>query len=121
MKENRQFKRFPLELHAKCNFPLKNSPSVDCVISEISRTGIGVQLHMRDSIAAHTQVKLEIDIPSQIKPVAITVMLKWVTPNAKADFMIYDAGGELIDIASEVKSELLEYGYNNWMRTQEEL
>lgn len=115
----RKFQRFPMELHAKCSF--KETDSVfNCKVSEVSKEGVAIKVQLTQKINPGSKLDLEIDIPSQMKPVNATFLLIWINESDQTPGFNYLAGGELRALDPDIKADLLSYGYENWKRHREE-
>jgi len=120
MNEKRRFKRFPLELPAAWS-DSSSCATGYCKVTEISRTGIAVQLATRDCIRPGQDLCLEIDIPVKIKPVTATMAVRWTKDLTDSPGYLFLAGGELASITPDDKESLLDYGYESWKRKEKEL
>ena len=50
----------------------------DCIITEGSRKGFGVQFCTREKINEGSIIHLRVSLPSEVKPVTVKGILKWI-------------------------------------------
>ena len=119
MDEKRNFKRFPVGLNAKC-VGGGNNEGRECKVINIGRNGMAIELYLKEKTDIASSLELEIDFPGRIKPINSQVVLKWITELKDETEFNFVAGGELKIIAPDDKECLLDYGFENWKRQEEE-
>jgi hypothetical protein len=75
MNERRKFPRTSLPQKAK--FFGKNGWE-DCLITEVSRKGIGVKFYTRDKIVKGSIMHLKVTVPHEPNPVMVKGLLRWL-------------------------------------------
>ena len=119
MDERRKAQRYPMELHGNCVGD-NGDTGKHCKVIEISRDGMAIQLFSKERISTGRELVLEIDITTKRDPVKAVITLKWIKEIDDETGYSYLAGGELTTIEKSDKQALLEYGYENWKKHQEE-
>jgi hypothetical protein len=75
MKEKRRFPR--TSLPQKAQFFGKNGWE-DCLITEVSRKGIGVKFYTREKIVTGSIMHLKVKVPHEPNPVMVKGVLRWL-------------------------------------------
>ena len=78
MENKRRFGRFKTQLKAQYFLDEKKGVGVECTITDISRRGMGVRFHTRDSIDIDATIFLEIFVPERKEPINVKGVLKQV-------------------------------------------
>ena len=97
MQERRKFTRSTLPQKAKF-FGAKGWE--DCIITEVSRKGLGVKFYTREKINEGSIIHLKVLIPTESKPVMVKGLLRWI--KKKEEYFI--GGIEWYHIDKGVKS-----------------
>ena len=118
MNEKRNFKRFPIDLNAKC-FGGGSIEGKECKVVNISRNGIAIELYLKEKIDIAPSLELEINFPERIKPISSQVVLKWIAKLKDETEFNFAAGGKLKVIAPDDRECLLDYGFESWRREEE--
>ena len=77
MEERREHKRFSVQLSARY---LKENEEEwnECTVTNISRSGIGIIVYVREHIPVDSSLQLEILIPTKKEPIKFAGILKWL-------------------------------------------
>ena len=75
MKERRKFTRSMLPQKAKF-FGAKGWE--DCIITEVSRKGLGVKFYTSEKINEGSIIHLKVLVPTESKPVMVKGLLRWI-------------------------------------------
>ena len=110
MEQKRKFQRFPVELNAAC-FAAGTAEIRKCRITEVSRSGVIIEVQAKEKIKIGQSLMLEIDFPGRKNPMSAFVKLKWIKVLDDTVEFNFIAGGKLTIIKPEDKSSLLDYAY----------
>ena len=113
MDERRKFIRFPIELIARYS----ESDAKDwkeCSVIDISREGMGINIHAREYINEGLILQMEITVPVQDDPIAVKGTLMWIRELKGAARFNYIGGVKLLAIKPEDKWTLMDYAYQGW-------
>ena len=78
MENKRRFGRFNTHFKAQWFLDEKKEVGEECTIIDISRRGMGIRFHTRDSIDIGSTVFLEIFVPEGKEPINVQGVLKQV-------------------------------------------
>ena len=78
MENRRRFSRFNTHLKAQYFLDEKKGEGKKCTITNISRRGMGIRFHTRDTIDIGSTIFLEISIPEGKEPINVKGVLKQV-------------------------------------------
>ena len=78
MENKRSFGRFKTQLKAQYFLDEKKGVGEECTITDISRRGMGIRFHTRDSINIDSTIFLEIFVPERKEPINVKGVLKQV-------------------------------------------
>jgi hypothetical protein len=115
MEDRRKYKRFPIQLSAHYLGEDKEEWK-ECSVTNVSREGMGIEMHVRERIDIGSILQLEIIVPIREEPISIIGILRWIKElegNPKFNFI---GGVELSRIDPEDKWALLDYVYEDWCR-----
>ena len=77
VEERREDKRFSVQLSAR--YLEENEEEWhECTVTNISRSGMGIIVYVRESMPVDSSLQLEILIPTKKEPIKITGVLKWI-------------------------------------------
>ena len=76
MEEKRKFKRFPIQLSARCLRDDKKEWK-GCYILNISRDGIGIEFQGEKKLRLGSILQLEMTIPTEKEPINVMGTLMW--------------------------------------------
>jgi hypothetical protein len=112
MDQKRKFQRFPVQLDARC-FGAGESGHRTCKITEISRQGILLKLHLHKEIPEGQNVALEIALPPDGTIINALAKVKWVKDSEAVGPYDYTVGAQMTMIQPEDKKRLLHYAYED--------
>ncbi len=112
MKERRKFLRFPVALKGEYTSGRNNREA--CVLSNISREGAGMRLHVTEKIDGLSDIQLHIGIPTRRTPVQASAKLLWIKEVQEDSGLDFIAGIHFKGINEEDKWSLLDYAYDDW-------
>ena len=76
--DKRNYKRFPTQL--KGTFLLKGGLRREqCTVLNVSRKGLGVAFHTKETISRGSSVYIEIYPPQELQPISVKGVVKWIT------------------------------------------
>ncbi len=109
--DKRKSRRFAIDLSAK--YLLVENPKEwkGCSIINISREGLGIEVHLKEKIPVGITLKMEINIPTKEKPVKGIGIIMWI--KGLKEEMDFIGGIKLTNIDSEDKWTLMDYAYDN--------
>ncbi len=111
MGERRKFRRFPVQLRAKC-LGASEEEWIDCPVTNVSREGMGIDVFLQERIQPGEILQFKITVPTQEEPIKITGTLTWVKElEEKAGYI---GGIEFFNMDSEKVWTLLDYANENW-------
>jgi hypothetical protein len=118
MEYKRNFKRFSIDLSAR--YLLENPKEWQgCTIINISREGMGIEVHLQERIHIGSTLKIEIIVPIKEKPIKAIGILIWTEKlKGKTNFL---GGVKIIKIDSEDKWTLLDYAFDSISRKEKYL
>jgi hypothetical protein len=113
MDERRKFIRFPIELVARYS---ENDAKdwKECSVIDISREGMGINIYAGEYISEGLILQMEITLPVQDDPIAVTGTLMWITELKDDTRFNYLGGVKLLAIKPEDKWTLIDYAYEGW-------
>ena len=113
MDERRKFIRFPIELTARYS---ENDVKdwKECSVIDISREGMGISIYAREYISEGLILQMEITVPVQDDPIAVTGTLMWIRESKDDLRFNYLGGVKLLSIQPEDKWTLIDYAYQSW-------
>ena len=111
MQEHRQSKRLPLELHGTCGLYVGDDQR-HVLVTNISHEGLG--LCSETALPTGHPLRLQIDVPDQVGPVRLEIVLNWIMPVDTAQGYTFAAGGTIVDIKPQERTLLLEHGREAW-------
>jgi hypothetical protein len=113
MDERRKFMRFPVELIARYSeSDVKDWK--ECSVIDISREGMGINIYAGEYISEGLILQMEITVPVQDEPIAVTGTLMWIRGLKDDPRFNYLGGVKLLSIKPEDKWTLIEYAYEGW-------
>ena len=112
VEEKRKFKRFPIELNAKFLLGENHKKWKSCMVNNISREGMGMEVYLQERIPIDSVLQIEIIVSGKEKPVMAIGVLKWIRELEKK--MNYLGGVDLTKIDSRDKWMLLDSAYDEW-------
>ena len=115
MEDNRKFKRFPIKLEARYLQEDDHNEWKECSVTDISREGMGIELHLMENVPISSVIHLEIRTPIRgkaIKAVGIINWIKKLNNNRKFNFI---GGVEITTIKPSDKWLLLDSAYEDWI------
>ena len=118
MEDKRKYKRFPSQFGARY-LEEGEEEWINCSVVDVSREGMGIEIHMQEAIKIGSILQFEIDIPAKEKQISAMGTLMWIKElrgNTEFNFV---GGVKLITIDPEDKWELLDYVYEDWSREEE--
>jgi hypothetical protein len=117
MEERRKFRRFPVQLSARC---LGGSEEewVDCPVTNVSREGMGIEVFLLERMHPGEILQFKITIPTLEEPIKITGTLTWV--KELEEQAGYIGGIEFFNIDSEEIWILLDYANEDWAGERKE-
>ncbi len=112
MKDQRNFKRFAIELDAK--YLLEENPKEwkGCTVVNVSRGGMGIEIYLQEKVPIGSMLQIEITIPSKDDPIITAGVLRWI--KELVEDKNYLGGVEFAEIDAEDKWKLLDLAYDNW-------
>ena len=118
MDEKRKFIRFPVELDAR--YSEKDEKDwKECSIIDISREGMGMNIHSKEFIAEGMILQMEIMVPVQEDPISAKTTLIWIRELKDDPRFNYLAGVKLLEIKSEDKWTLMDYAYEGLRKDEQ--
>jgi hypothetical protein len=113
MDERRKFIRFPIELIARYS---ENEVKdwKECSVIDISREGMGINIYAGEYISDGLILQMEITVPVQGDPIAVTGTLMWIREIKDDSRFNYLGGVKLLSIKPEDKWTLMDYAYQGW-------
>ena len=113
MDERRKFIRFPIELIARYS---ENDVKdwKECSVIDISREGMGINIYAGEYISEGLILQMEITVPVQGDPLAVTGTLMWIREVKDDSRFNYLGGVKLLSIKPEDKWALMDYAYQGW-------
>jgi hypothetical protein len=113
MDERRKFIRFPTELIARYSeSDVKDWK--ECSVIDISREGMGINISAREYISEGVILQMEITVPVQDDPIAVTGTLMWIRERKDHPRFNYLGGVKLLAIKPEDKWTLMDYAFEGW-------
>lgn len=112
MEEKRKFKRFPIELNARYLLGENHKKWKSCMVTDISREGVGMEVYLQERIPIDSILQIEIIVPEKEKPVMVMGILRWIKELEKE--MNFLGGVDLTKIDSRDKWMLLNCAYDEW-------
>jgi hypothetical protein len=109
-KERRRYIRFPVSLRVEA-YEENNIKSTG-VVKDFSRDGLRVVFDDCDfEVNSHITIGIQRPSRENLFPAIVEVMWKKQVDDE------WEIGAKLNDFSSLIKSEILEYGYNYWIKT----
>jgi len=107
MENKRQFKRFSMKLDAK--YSREDTPGKwkECSVTNISRGGVGIIVHLQERIPTGVLVPLEIMFPTKEEPIKAIGVLRWIEKKRKE--INFKVGIEFINIHPAELQAMLDY------------
>jgi c-di-GMP-binding flagellar brake protein YcgR len=100
MQDNkRRYGRFDTELKARYRVAEKEGDWKTCTVVNLSRKGIGIQLHAHETIDLDTVIRLEVFVPEKSQPTSVQGIVKWTEERGDNVF----CGIESIELLDEMK------------------
>jgi c-di-GMP-binding flagellar brake protein YcgR len=117
MKDQRNFKRFVIELDAK--YLLEENPKEwkGCTVVNVSRGGMGIEIYLQEKVPIGSMLQIEITISSKDDPIITAGVLRWI--KELVEDKNYLGGVEFAEIDAEDKWKLLDLAYDNWSEEEE--
>ena len=78
MDDRRRFGRFDAQLEAQYFIKEKRGGSGRCTIIDVSRKGVGIKFSKHENINAGSNIHLEVTVPTELDPVSIRGVLKYI-------------------------------------------
>jgi hypothetical protein len=78
VEEKRKFKRFPIELNAKYLLGENHKKWKSCMVINISREGMGIEVYLQERIPIDSILQVEILVPEKEKPVMAMGIMRWI-------------------------------------------
>jgi len=117
MEDKRKFKRFPVQVSARCIWASQEK-WIKCSVTNVSREGMGIEVYLKEKIQSDEMLQFKIMVPSKEEPIRITGTLVWIKElNENMGFV---GGIKFINVASEEIWTLLDYANENWLKSGEE-
>ena len=107
MENKRQFKRFSTKLDAKYSREDNPGKWKGCSVTNISRGGVGIIVHLQERIPTGLLVPLEIMLPPKEEPIKAIGVLRWIEKKGKE--MNFKVGIEFININPEDLKTMLDH------------
>ena len=95
----RRYGRFDTELKARYCVAKHEGDWHTCTVVNLSRKGIGIQLHAHETIELDTVIRLEVFIPEKSQPTGVQGIVKWIDSRGDSVF----CGVESIELLDEMK------------------
>jgi len=99
MKEKRRFRRHQTQLKAQYYIKERNKEWEECTIIDVSRKGMGIVFLIRKEIEVNSTVLLEITLLTELEPIYIVGILKWI----KQEDHDFIGGIESTDLLADLK------------------
>jgi len=112
MEEKRKFKRFPIELKAKYFLRENHEKWKSCMVINLSRQGMGMEVYLQERIPIDSILQIEILAPEKETPVMAMGILRWIKKQEKITNFL--GGVDLTKIDSRDKWVLLNCAYDEW-------
>ncbi len=117
MKDQRNFKRFAIELDAKYLLEENQKEWKGCMVVNVSRGGMGIEIYLQEKVPIGSMLQIEITISSKDDPIITAGVLRWI--KALVGDKNYLGGVEFTEIDAEDKWKLLDHAYDNWSEEEE--
>ena len=110
MEDQREFKRFPVQLSARF-LGGSDDKWTSCSVTNVSREGMGIEVYLQEQIHPGEILQFKIIIPAKEELIKTTGTVTWSKElNEKMSFI---GGIKFFNNASEDIWNLLEYAYTN--------
>ena len=101
--ENRVHIRFDTNLKGRYFIKELGKRWGNCTVFDVSRTGMGIKFHTTETIDMGSHITIEIEVPSELEPMSVKGILRWITPGDN-EFL---GGIELTEVLDEITSLII--------------